>query len=443
MARLPVVGADGNAWGTVLNEFLQVSHNSDGTLISSGGGGYVARNLIRFVDYVNGNDSSDGLTPSSAFKTIAAAYTDLKTDAAASYTVSGGRLGVGRIQLLPGDHDVGTGFVMDYNRPVELVGTRSGQRSHNPENSASRIVSSSAAATSFVRCDGGANNIARGMVVQDIAFRMDHTVNTALTSCIYAKRVGYLTVERCSFTNADGTTNTSVIAVLHDDATDSTGEAGWFRIRDNRVSRMSLYKSTCGASIGGNFNRARISDNVVFYGGSNPMIHIDANTNALLCDGNNLEGTATGIQIGPNGAYTENIFMNNSGEDSANPPTNPFYNLSATVSQQLILGGICSSPQNVVGTPGTWVNFGANAYRNIVMGVLDFTAVTTTHKRYVSETSFADKNYLITTAAATPSYTVTNGSTDRALNVTGDTLAQVAATLGSLITDLKARGVIK
>lgn len=32
MARLPVVGGDQDAWGTVLNDFLQVSHNNDGTL---------------------------------------------------------------------------------------------------------------------------------------------------------------------------------------------------------------------------------------------------------------------------------------------------------------------------------------------------------------------------------------------------------------------------
>ncbi len=32
MARLPIVGADNNNWGTILNTYLQVAHNSDGTL---------------------------------------------------------------------------------------------------------------------------------------------------------------------------------------------------------------------------------------------------------------------------------------------------------------------------------------------------------------------------------------------------------------------------
>ncbi|MFZ1459085.1 MAG: hypothetical protein WAT17_04360 [Candidatus Saccharimonadales bacterium] len=31
MSRLPVVGSDDNSWGTVLNDYLSVAHNSDGT----------------------------------------------------------------------------------------------------------------------------------------------------------------------------------------------------------------------------------------------------------------------------------------------------------------------------------------------------------------------------------------------------------------------------
>jgi len=36
MARLPVPGSDTGTWGTVLNEFLQVEHNDDGTLKAGG-----------------------------------------------------------------------------------------------------------------------------------------------------------------------------------------------------------------------------------------------------------------------------------------------------------------------------------------------------------------------------------------------------------------------
>ena len=36
MARLPTPGGDNNTWGTILNDFLSVEHNSDGTLKTSG-----------------------------------------------------------------------------------------------------------------------------------------------------------------------------------------------------------------------------------------------------------------------------------------------------------------------------------------------------------------------------------------------------------------------
>lgn len=42
----------------------------------------------------------------------------------------------------------------------------------------------------------------------------------------------------------------------------------------------------------------------------------------------------------------------------------------------------------------------------------------------------------------TAAYSITNPSADRALNVTGDTLAQVAAVLGTLIQDLKDKGYV-
>lgn len=45
MARLPVVGGDSQNWGTLLNQFLQVAHNSDGTLISGGGLGLLTWNV--------------------------------------------------------------------------------------------------------------------------------------------------------------------------------------------------------------------------------------------------------------------------------------------------------------------------------------------------------------------------------------------------------------
>jgi hypothetical protein len=44
MSRLPIPGSDDNVWGQILNDFLDVAHNPDGSLQAtaiSGAGGYL------------------------------------------------------------------------------------------------------------------------------------------------------------------------------------------------------------------------------------------------------------------------------------------------------------------------------------------------------------------------------------------------------------------
>lgn len=408
----------------------------------SGGGGYLAGQLVRYVDFRYGLDTNQGTSPGSAKKTIQAAYNDLKATAESNSTSEGGRLGAGTIHLLPGDHDVGSGLSIAWNRPVSLMGARSGPRDHGVQNSASRIVSSGNP-TELVRIQGQfASEITRGVSFEDIGFRMNHAVNTSLQRVIYAKRVGYLTVERCSFTNADLNTNVPVVAVWHEDSTTSDGEGGWCRIINNSVSRMALYRATAGGVQGGNFNRGRISDNVVFYGGTLPMVQLTANTNGYLVDGNNLEGTATAVEVGPSGVFTQNTFLNNSGEDpSSGTPPNPFYKFSGSVSQQLVIGGTCSSPSN--GGYGLWASFGPTAYRNTMLGVFDLTDVSKSFKRKVVETTHADRNTLIPMNVPIPSYAVSGVSVDRGYDVATVTLPELANVVGTLVSDLRARGWVK
>jgi hypothetical protein len=404
---------------------------------------YLSKHLIRYVDYQNGNDgaaATRGLGPGYAYKTIQAAYNELVTTAGSFLSDGGKGLGVGRIILLPQSHDIGSGVALTNTKPVEIVGFRAGSVTHFPSLSASVIVSSGNPA-SFISVTSGSKGY--GFVFRDLAFRVNHTTNTSTTKVIYASEVGDLVVDHCSFDTDDNTTNITCSAVYHEDLPSSAGEAGWVRVIDNNVSRMQLYKAatTTGAQ-GGNFNRGRIRDNVIFYGGTLPMIEFSANVGSYLVDGNNLEGTAVGVQIGGNGAYLQNTFINNAGEDdSSGTPPNAFYNLSGAVSQQLIIGGYCLTPS--ASGAGTFVNFGANAYRNHVIGVFDRTAVTTGYKRYVSETSNSDKNYLVPLNMVTPTYTLTNGATARTFDPTTATAQQVANTLSSLISDLQARGVFK
>lgn len=60
MARLPVVGGDDGNWGSILNSFLDVAHNSDGSLITSA------------VQHAGGVTSVNGKNPVNGVVTLAA-----------------------------------------------------------------------------------------------------------------------------------------------------------------------------------------------------------------------------------------------------------------------------------------------------------------------------------------------------------------------------------
>lgn len=423
---------------------------ADGTFATPPGSGsspvWPATGLQTWVDYANGSDSNAGYGPgaSDAYKTIQAAYDAMKTYALAHYSDGGKGLGVGQINLLPGTHDVGTALAITNNRPVRLIGAagRAGTVIHFPSNTAPVIVSSSSAATEMVKISS-ASAIGYGTEIRDVAFQPNHTTNSSLTKIIYAIKVGNLTVDHCSFSTDDNLTNMSVTAVYHEDAHDSSGEAGWLKLVNCNNSRFQLYKAvTDTGAAGGNFNYGQITGNASFYGGSLPTIHLTANVNHLNCSDNCLEGTATQIQIGDVGVFSANVFINNCGEDdSTGTPPNPFINLTASVSGQIFIATTCTSPY--ASASGTLIAFGSNAYRNLVLGTFDLTNTTAAYKRIVTETSAVDKNSLIPINLSMPTYTVTNPTTDRGLNVTGDTLPQVAQVLGTLIADLQARGLIK
>lgn len=68
MARLPSVGGDNDAWGTVLNEYLSVSLDTDGTIksaaLSSKIGVRVGSAAVTDV-WVGDQATYDALTPNS------------------------------------------------------------------------------------------------------------------------------------------------------------------------------------------------------------------------------------------------------------------------------------------------------------------------------------------------------------------------------------------
>ena len=73
MSRLPVVGGDANSWGTVLNDFLSVSINADGTIdagdISNTPAGDITATTVQdALNQLDTNkvDSGDVLSPDGA-----------------------------------------------------------------------------------------------------------------------------------------------------------------------------------------------------------------------------------------------------------------------------------------------------------------------------------------------------------------------------------------
>lgn len=89
-ARLPTVAGDDNNWGGILNTFLQVAHNADGTLAPVTG--------LKVVHVSpNGNDSNNGLSP----------YAPVKTLVHALAVIGTGTLGV--VMMWDGQIDAGAG----------------------------------------------------------------------------------------------------------------------------------------------------------------------------------------------------------------------------------------------------------------------------------------------------------------------------------------------
>lgn len=351
----------------------------------------VNERLDRYVDYVNGNDANDGATPYRAFKTIQAAYNAVKTVALAGYvTDSNSRMGIGRLFLAPGDHNVGTGLSFDARYSVDVIGTRSGRHNHDlppaaggKQSSASVITTTSAAATELCLISRAAT-IGLGFGFYDLGWRFDQTVATSLTKCLYAKIIDDLHVERCSFDTADNSTNTSVVGIYQEDI-GTGGDAAWAQIINNYYSRVALYKgATTDGTGAANFNSLSIERNVGFFGGSVPTITIAGAFHGLNVSNNHLEGTATQVYLGPNcPSSTTAYFQNNNGEDdSTGTPPNPFYDIQASVFQLIIVGGSVTTP-NAAGA-GTFANFVAGASNNLIIGPYDLTGNTSQKRKIVT-----------------------------------------------------------
>jgi hypothetical protein len=96
MARLPVVGSDSGNWGNLLNEFLEVEHNTDGTHLNASSTVKGVVELATNTEVNAGTDTTRAVTPATLYttQTLTDAVSiswDLSLGAMATVTLGGNR----------------------------------------------------------------------------------------------------------------------------------------------------------------------------------------------------------------------------------------------------------------------------------------------------------------------------------------------------------------
>jgi hypothetical protein len=367
MPRIPTVGADIDAWGTVLNEYVQPP----------------AANLVRYVS-PDGSDSDDGRTIASPYATIQAAYDDLVTVSEATYAgQSGTRWGSGRINLLPGDHDVGTGLVLDAHNSVEIIGMRQGFGHPFANEFASRILTTNSSCTSLISW-GEDNFITRGMRFRDICFVLGYGASFALINAIQAKATDYLMVEDCAFTTSDGNQSNESIYAVEQVIGATANDCAWGQLTNNICVGVGLLTM---ASDMGNHNGVLISHNTIFFNSSSEAcINLLGSGSGGQVHGNYSTGTAMFCEIGDRDGW---VFSGNSGESTGDVP---YYLVSGPAQGCAFIGGTCTLP----GTNGTWIEYThASAHSNVVFAGNFHTTGSTGMKQKVVDTTSTFKNIVM------------------------------------------------
>jgi hypothetical protein len=178
---------------------------------------YQTGNDVRFVagtgtGGVSGSDSNDGLHPSKSFATIQAAYNSCSSRG-------------GTIILLPGAHNVGSGFVGTNNK-IGVFRSVSGARDGLAANNAPVITGTGA---SLFTMSSAGPSINQGWSFFGLEFDIRNANNLR---AIQVNDINMMTVERC---NCYGVTGVEKYMVrsnypLFDDAS-------WYRLGDNRRER--------------------------------------------------------------------------------------------------------------------------------------------------------------------------------------------------------------
>lgn len=162
MSRLPVVGGDANAWGSILNDFASVSLNADGTL-QKGAQAFTAANVKGFG--ATGNGSTDDTT---AIK-----------NAIASISTSFDGTGTGGVVVFPpGTYKITS--VIEVPPSVLLKGLSGRGNSNNP----TLFKSHDGVAVRLVRRNAAPGNLFHLGGVEDLQFTGNGAADTTASKFI-------------------------------------------------------------------------------------------------------------------------------------------------------------------------------------------------------------------------------------------------------------------
>lgn len=116
MARLPVVGSDDGTWGTVLNDFLDVAHNTDGSLKN----GSVAKATLSSALSLEATARTLSYSEGGILTPIVGTMR-LYNDTAAAWTIQG-------VRASAGTAPTGASIIVDVNVNGTTIFTTQGNR---------------------------------------------------------------------------------------------------------------------------------------------------------------------------------------------------------------------------------------------------------------------------------------------------------------------------
>lgn len=419
MSRLPIVGNDHNAWGTVLNDFLGVGHNDDGTLIGD----------LRFISVKDDTygAAGDGITDDTT--AVQAAL-----DAA---NANGGGV------FFPSGTYVVTGLTVPPQ--VVLQGVNGNSYLTTPQPPVSCLKLKAASTSPLIAPDDTGTPDSVGVKIKDLMLDTNDIAQPAINlPDMGASCPRFWTVERCLIVNSGfssgdqghavyvGNLNTGCIIrdcqVLSNAAGVTTqGANGWNGIgwygQDGHLDATFI---GCFANAGLEVLGGATDVTFVSHGGGtfwNQTGVIVAGTGAVI-DGMSIDHNYNdGAYVGYSSSFTNCVFHSNSLQTN-----NQWNHIRVGTASKVAVVACRQAPQSP--------DAGSNICAHFISAVASTVVSEFGNWQHASATLGTGWSDIA------PVYTPTNVTPDRAYNANGTTLDEIADVLGTLIADLQALKLI-